>query len=192
MWPNPQETADLVTFTENILNGKVHILCSVCCAIPVFSNQYISTQKEDGLTLNEWTELNEWTNWIERSYFQLLKTTESDSNIAMTNQLLENVCRSVITKFWKFPKIVNIMFLRKFKKPILPFQIAGFILVFFFVCVSPVFIFFHSHFWLSLEQQSGKGHVSIRCQISVKFFVIAMILWLKQDMMPYWIYRKII
>ena len=25
MWPNP----DLVTFTEEILNGKLHILCSV-------------------------------------------------------------------------------------------------------------------------------------------------------------------
>ena len=23
MWPNPQETADLVTFTEEILNGKL-------------------------------------------------------------------------------------------------------------------------------------------------------------------------
>ena len=29
MWPNPQETADLVTFTEEILNGNVHFLCSV-------------------------------------------------------------------------------------------------------------------------------------------------------------------
>ena len=28
MWLNPQETADLVTFTEEILNGKRHILCS--------------------------------------------------------------------------------------------------------------------------------------------------------------------
>ena len=28
MWPNPQETADLVTFTEDILNGKLHFLCS--------------------------------------------------------------------------------------------------------------------------------------------------------------------
>ena len=26
MWPNPQETADLVTFTEEILNGKLHFL----------------------------------------------------------------------------------------------------------------------------------------------------------------------
>ena len=29
MWPNPQGTSDLVTFTEEILNDKLHILCSV-------------------------------------------------------------------------------------------------------------------------------------------------------------------
>ena len=28
MWPNPRETADLVTFTEKFLNGKLHFLCS--------------------------------------------------------------------------------------------------------------------------------------------------------------------
>ena len=28
MLPNPQKTADLVTFTEDILNGKLHFLCS--------------------------------------------------------------------------------------------------------------------------------------------------------------------
>ena len=28
MWPNPQETANLVTFTEEILNGKLHFLRS--------------------------------------------------------------------------------------------------------------------------------------------------------------------
>ena len=28
MWPNPQETADSVTFTEEILNGKLHF-CAV-------------------------------------------------------------------------------------------------------------------------------------------------------------------
>ena len=28
MYPNPQETADLVTFTEEkILNGKLHFVC---------------------------------------------------------------------------------------------------------------------------------------------------------------------
>ena len=29
MWPIPQETADLVTFTEETLNKKLHFLCSV-------------------------------------------------------------------------------------------------------------------------------------------------------------------
>ena len=29
MWPNPQETTGLVTFTQEILNGKLHYLCSV-------------------------------------------------------------------------------------------------------------------------------------------------------------------
>ena len=28
MWPNPQETAGLVTFTEEILNGKLYFLRS--------------------------------------------------------------------------------------------------------------------------------------------------------------------
>ena len=28
MWPNPQETADLVTFTEEIFNGNLQFLCS--------------------------------------------------------------------------------------------------------------------------------------------------------------------
>ena len=28
MWPNPRETANLVTFTEEILNGKLHFLWS--------------------------------------------------------------------------------------------------------------------------------------------------------------------
>ena len=28
MWPNPQFPVDLVIFTEEILNGKLHFLCS--------------------------------------------------------------------------------------------------------------------------------------------------------------------
>ena len=35
MWPNPQVTADLVTFTEEILNRKLHFLCSDKNAMPV-------------------------------------------------------------------------------------------------------------------------------------------------------------
>ena len=33
MWQNPQENADLVTITEEILNGKLHFLCSVACDV---------------------------------------------------------------------------------------------------------------------------------------------------------------
>ena len=33
MWPNPQFLTDLVTFTEEILNGKLHFLCSVLTSI---------------------------------------------------------------------------------------------------------------------------------------------------------------
>ena len=28
MWPNPEFSADLATFTEEILNGKPHFLCT--------------------------------------------------------------------------------------------------------------------------------------------------------------------
>ena len=31
--PNTQATVDLLTFTEEILNGKLHFLCSVCVCI---------------------------------------------------------------------------------------------------------------------------------------------------------------
>ena len=33
MWPNPQKTADLVTFTEEILNRKLDFLCNYCANI---------------------------------------------------------------------------------------------------------------------------------------------------------------
>ena len=29
MWPNPQETSDLVTYNEETLNGKPHFLSNV-------------------------------------------------------------------------------------------------------------------------------------------------------------------
>ena len=31
MWTNPQESADLVTFTEEMLSGKLHVLRSDYC-----------------------------------------------------------------------------------------------------------------------------------------------------------------
>ena len=38
MWPNLQQTADLVTFTEEILNGKLHFLCSETDVFPKQKN----------------------------------------------------------------------------------------------------------------------------------------------------------
>ena len=38
MWPNQQETADLVKFTEEILNGKLHFLCYVFTVILIEVN----------------------------------------------------------------------------------------------------------------------------------------------------------
>ena len=40
MWPNPQENADLVTFAEEILNGKLLFLYSVI--IGFFYQKYYS------------------------------------------------------------------------------------------------------------------------------------------------------
>ena len=36
MWPNPQVAADLVTFTEKILNEKLHFLCREKQGLAVF------------------------------------------------------------------------------------------------------------------------------------------------------------
>ena len=33
MWPNPEFPADLVTFTEEILNEKLHFMCSDYIAV---------------------------------------------------------------------------------------------------------------------------------------------------------------
>ena len=41
----PQETADMVTFTEEILNGKLHFLCSVSC-ICIISKKKRSKRKQ--------------------------------------------------------------------------------------------------------------------------------------------------
>ena len=39
MWPNPQETADLITFTEEILNGKLYFCAVKKCKIFIFRSE---------------------------------------------------------------------------------------------------------------------------------------------------------
>ena len=40
MWPDPQFPADLVTFTKEIFNGKLHVLYIVSFLIQYISDQY--------------------------------------------------------------------------------------------------------------------------------------------------------
>ena len=42
MWPNPQFPADLVTFTEEILNGNLHFLCIVNTQLRKVFNVYLT------------------------------------------------------------------------------------------------------------------------------------------------------
>ena len=41
MWPNPQFPADLISFTEEILNGKLHFLCIAHNKTPKISQSLI-------------------------------------------------------------------------------------------------------------------------------------------------------
>ena len=45
MRPNPQKTANLVTFTEEVFNGKLYFLCSVCRALSNFDFDLTITKK---------------------------------------------------------------------------------------------------------------------------------------------------
>ena len=63
MWPNPQFSADLFTFTEEILKGKFHFLCSENrewflnhCSLLIhhpnsFQSIHISSQKSSNLLI---------------------------------------------------------------------------------------------------------------------------------------------
>ena len=46
MWPYPQETVDLVTFTEEIVNGKLHFLRSADFIKELLHSQYLPAQSQ--------------------------------------------------------------------------------------------------------------------------------------------------
>ena len=53
MCTNPQETADLVTFTEEIINGKLHFLYSVSGFDTIsFMMLYHNVQLNEVVTIN--------------------------------------------------------------------------------------------------------------------------------------------
>ena len=73
MRPNPQETEDLVTFTEEILNGKLHFLCSSIyvgrLSFSISRENDIFASFETSLTMS--TEVS--YNWI----FSVLNTSDA-------------------------------------------------------------------------------------------------------------------
>ena len=117
-------------------NGNFAVLM-LCCAIPVPASKYISTQKQDPLYFKFRAESN-------KLFSQLLKTTGSENVLKVIEKCTLCVVQGlridkvIITKFWKVARILNLLFLRKFKKPILCFQIEVFSFCFFlcFFCVQ--------------------------------------------------------
>ena len=47
MWPNPQFPADLVTFTDEILNEKFHFLCEIALCSFESKNQIANVLLEE-------------------------------------------------------------------------------------------------------------------------------------------------
>ena len=54
MWPNPQETAQLVTVTEEILNGKLHFLC--IDSMRLYAGQTVEKAREFDIGCIRWGE----------------------------------------------------------------------------------------------------------------------------------------
>ena len=54
MWPNPQETADLVTYTEEILNWKLNLLCSATLPWQAVANHVLNSALLDSVLY--WTD----------------------------------------------------------------------------------------------------------------------------------------
>ena len=59
MWSNPQISADLVTFTEEIFNGKLHFLCSV--SLKSFGNSSGNSYSKFAIRFS-WDESKELSN----------------------------------------------------------------------------------------------------------------------------------
>ena len=104
MWPVPQETADLVTFTDEILNGKRHFLCSVCymdeqkaCSV---SSTWSWNHKDLSALLDIWQ-----VNWQKWRFFSC-NNTYVDENLVHILKLNqgENVLKAGLSQVTAFKK----------------------------------------------------------------------------------------
>ena len=139
--------------------------------------------------MQNWTHLlpasknsEKWLN----NFFDLL-ALEKCTSYVVWNLRVDKV---IITKFWKLTRNVDALVLRKFKKPILCFEIeiSSFCSLF-FLC------FFHVHYFLftlltiigATKQKSA--HINNVPDINK---ITTITSWRNQDMTPYSNFRKII
>ena len=103
MWPNPQFSTDLVIFTEEILNGKLHFLCSVCFLKNFGWNRNSYYYKSmESILMNSNVLKNKFF-WFERSNWKL--------TAFLIHWFFEKIC----TCHWSYMISVANMFVLKFK-----------------------------------------------------------------------------
>ena len=88
------------------------------------------------------------------------------------------------TKIWKVARILNFVFIRKFKKAISCFQIDFF---FYFLCFFCVHFFSFALLTIIRTTKQQRTYINKASNINK---VITMTLWQNQGMTPYWIFRK--
>ena len=97
MWPNPQETADLVTFIEEIFNGKLHLLCNVKCTWTLVNLLISNVRKTWSIVLHvklirllNQTKCKSLENWFgEGSYRDVISKIHPKSTQCFENLILE-------------------------------------------------------------------------------------------------------
>ena len=89
MWPNPQVPANLVTFTEEILYGKLHFLCSA----------YAGSRK---LSMMELFLKNSWRLWAVNCFHKYVSSYMFD-RVLNTHVVVHRMRRYHISFAWPHP-----------------------------------------------------------------------------------------
>ena len=116
MWPNPQFPADLVTFTAEILNGKLHFLCSInqsllskCSANMRCFVQFGTIYKSSKMWKHQWKSFtfskvegvkSNTPRWVFFTFFNLYKWCQIAQSI--TYWLLNLVITRCIVPYGKY------------------------------------------------------------------------------------------
>ena len=72
MWPNQQFSADLVTFTEDVLSGKLHFLCSETIADLQELVLTSSTSYKFGVHQEEKEHVKRLEKFTKKGYYQIV------------------------------------------------------------------------------------------------------------------------